>query len=334
MDSLVADYSSSSSEDERDTQDPKTTVPAVASTANAGAPPKPTAKEAPKMSAKPRTTIDIDIFSKPLFGKSTNPDNSDDDDDDDDDGPTEEARALRARDALGQRDISRISSFSDLLPPPKNPAGSLATTKRKMVVPLKFRKSAAGPRATPWDSSSSNNNRDNSGGTDPKRAKILADCAFALANAPVPDFGDEAEGATPEAPAGKVAGEAQRNEGTMWDYSRPAQRSTSRYVYSTSDAGVREKELERVEHTTEETALDLSSDYLRSLRTEEEEMLQNNPAFVQTIAAPTFHLGSQSRRKHQLKYLAVDAYYKEQSLAIKRANGKKSKAETQSKYGW
>ena len=124
------------------------------------------------------------------------------------------------------------------------------------------------------------------------------------------------------------------DNGTMWDYSRPAQRSRSNYVYSTSDAGMREKELERVEHSTEDTALDLSSDYLRTLRTEEEEMLQDNPAFVQTIAAPTFHLGANSRRKHQLKYLAVDAYYKEQSLAIKRANGKKSKAQTQSKYGW
>lgn len=324
MDSLVADYSSSnsSSEDERDAQDVKPT--------STSAPPKPISKESPRPSPKPRTTIDIDVFSNPLFAKSTNAGNGDDSDDD---GPTEEARALRARDALGKRDISSISSFSDLLPPPKNPAGSLPSAKRKMMVPLKFRKSAAGPRVSPWESDSSSSNN---GGTDPKRAKILEDCAFALANAPVPDFGDDAEGAAPTAGSTgtKAGGEQQRNEGTMWDYSRLTQRSASRYVYSTSDAGVRERELERVEHTTEETALDLSSDYLRSLRTEEEEMLQNNPAFVQTIAAPTFHLGSQSRRKHQLKYLAVDAYYKEQSLAIKRANGKKSKAETQSKYGW
>lgn len=321
MDSLLADYSSdSSSEDEREAPEIKEiTLP-----------------------TKKTQTIDINVFKSPFSKPSTTGKDDDNNDDDDDDGPTDEAKALRARDAAaGKRDISHISSFSDLLPPPKNPAGTLRGTKRKMMaVPVKFRKSAAGPRATPWDSAS---------GADPKRAKIYEDCAFAVANAPVPDFGDDdndndnntknSNGAR-EVRAryeGTGAGgnrDTQRDDGTLWDYARPAQRSTSAYVYSTSDAGVREKELERAEHTTEETALDLSSDYLRSIRTEEEEMLQNNPAFVQTIAAPTFHLGSQSRRKHQLKYLAVDAYYKEQSLAIKRANGKKSKAQTQSKYGW
>lgn len=322
MDSLLADYNSSSdsSEDEREEEQIPTTKKIVTPvTTNAAS--KPVSKETPK----PKT-IDINIFSDP-FSKAKTDNNDDDDDDEEED---DDAKALRARDAANKRDISRISSFSDLLPPPKNPSGTLQSTKRKMMIPVKFRKSAAGPRPTTWD---------NSVETDPKRAKILEDCAFALANAPVPDFGDEVENANETAAKTENSAYTKKsvfdnNDGTLWDYSRPAQRSTSNYVYSTSDAGMREKELERVEHSTEETALDLSSDYLRSLRTEEEEMLQNNPAFVQTIKAPTFHLGFQSRRKHQLKYLAVDAYYKEQSLAIKRANGKKSKAETQSKYGW
>lgn len=54
------------------------------------------------------------------------------------------------------------------------------------------------------------------------------------------------------------------------------------------------------------------------------------------VTMPTLNLlpNTTAKRKHQIGYLAHDLAEREEELALKRMHSRKTKAQTQAKYGW